>query len=102
MTSLTRQSPGPGSPGSGNPVGRRISRGRNRSRRQADNLAAGQPVGTPELATVATADAGDAALAAGTAAGTVVDAARTAVAVGITAAAARVLRDEVRDSGARA
>lgn len=65
-------------------------------------LATWQPVGTPELAAVATADAGDAALAAGAAAGTVVDAARTAVAVGITAAAAWVLRDEVRDSGARA
>ncbi|MDT5222341.1 MAG: hypothetical protein QOF15_4446 [Mycobacterium sp.] len=65
-------------------------------------LATGQTVGTPELAAVATADAGDAALAAGTAGGTVVDAARTAVAVGVTAPAAWVLRDEMRNSGARA
>ncbi|MDT5223269.1 MAG: hypothetical protein QOG19_676 [Mycobacterium sp.] len=64
--------------------------------------AARYPARSEELATFAATEARDAALATGTAAGTVVDAARTAVAVGITATAARVLRDEVRNSGVRA
>jgi hypothetical protein len=52
---------------------------------------------TPELATGATADAGDAALTTGTATGTHVLATGAAVAVGVAALSARVLlEDDVR------
>src|ERR1700712_2918748 len=101
-TSLTRQNPGPGSPGSGNPVGRRISRGPNRSRRQADNP--GHRATRWDSRTGRRRHGRRRGCNPGhrDRQGTVVDATRTAVAVGITAAAAWVLRDEVRNTGARA
>lgn len=62
-------------------------------------LAARKATGTPELSAVATADTGDAALATGTAARAAVEAARPAVTVGVAAAAARVLRNEMSYAG---
>lgn len=63
-------------------------------------FAAGNPVRTEELATLAAADARNAALTARTATRSAVDAAGAAVAVRVATAAAGVKRDEVGDAGA--